>query len=141
MSDPVSDTGGLDDETLAFAARVFDLARDGDTEELGRLVDAGLPVNLTTGTGDTLLILAAYHRHPDTVASLVARGADVNKVNDRGQSALGAAVFRQDAASVRVLVAAGADPDAGRQSARATAAVFDLPEMAALLPPMGASGG
>jgi hypothetical protein len=126
-------TEQLDEETLAFAHRMFDLARSGHTEELAAQVDAGLPVNLTNDSGDTLLILASYHAHPDTVAALVQRGADVNRVNDRGQTALGAGVFRQSPEIVTTLLAAGADPDVGRQSAIATAAFFDLPEMLALL--------
>jgi len=64
---------------------------------------------------------------------LLAHGADPNRVNDRGQPALGAAVFRQDADAVRALLEAGADPHVGRQSGVATAQVFDLPEMLALL--------
>ncbi|GII21679.1 ankyrin repeat domain-containing protein [Planosporangium mesophilum] len=126
-------TEQLDEATLAFAHRMFDLARSGHTEELAAQVDAGLPVNLTNDSGDTLLILAAYHAHPDTVAALVQRGADVNRVNDRGQTALGAGVFRQNREIVTTLLAAGADPDAGRQSAIATASFFDLPEMLGLL--------
>jgi hypothetical protein len=51
----------LDEETLAFAGRMFDLGRSGQTDELAAYVDAGLPVNLTNDKGDTLLILAAYH--------------------------------------------------------------------------------
>ncbi|RQX18985.1 hypothetical protein DLJ57_28700, partial [Micromonospora chalcea] len=101
----------LDDETIAFAHRMFDLARAGATEELAANVDAGLPVNLTNAKGDTLLILAAYHAHPDTVAALLARGADPARVNDRGQTALAAAVFRRQEAAVRALLDAGADPD------------------------------
>ncbi len=126
-------TDGLDDATLAFAHRMFDLARSGSTAELAAQVDAGLPVDLTNDTGDTLLMLAAYHDHPDTVSALVARGADPNRANDRGQTALAAAVFRRNAVSVRALLDAGAAPDAGGPSALDTAAFFDLPEMAALL--------
>jgi ankyrin repeat protein len=96
-------------------------------------VDAGLPVNLTNDKGDTLLLLAAYHRHSETVAALLARGADHARINDRGQTALAAAVFRSSAASVAALLAAGADPDHGTPSAAATAAFYHLPEMTALL--------
>jgi uncharacterized protein len=124
---------GLDQATLAFAHRMFDLARGGVTDELAGYVDAGLPVNLTNDKGDTLLILAAYHDHPDTVAALLARGADHGRANDRGQTALAAAVFRRSAATVGALLAAGADPDAGSPSATETAAFFDLSEMADLL--------
>ncbi|MEU8072998.1 MULTISPECIES: ankyrin repeat domain-containing protein [unclassified Micromonospora] len=123
----------LDDETIAFAHRMFDLARAGATEELAANVDAGLPVNLTNAKGDTLLILAAYHAHPETVAALLARGADPARVNDRGQTALAAAVFRRQEAAVRALLDAGADPDHGGPSAVETARFFELPDMLALL--------
>ncbi|MFG3303386.1 ankyrin repeat domain-containing protein [Micromonospora chersina] len=123
----------LDAETLAFAHRMFDLARAGTTDELAANVDAGLPVNLTNGKGDTLLILAAYHAHPETVGALLARGADPARTNDRGQTALAAAVFRRNAEAVRALLDAGADPEHGDPSAVETARFFDLPEMLTLL--------
>ncbi|WP_408630927.1 ankyrin repeat domain-containing protein [Micromonospora coriariae] len=112
---------------------MFDLARAGSTEELAAQVDAGLPVNLTNDKGDTLLILAAYHAHPETVAALLTRGADHSRINDRGQTALAAAVFRSSADAVRALLAAGADPGHGNPSAAETAQFFDLPEMTELL--------
>ena len=123
----------LDPETIAFAHLMFDLARSGQADELTAYVDAGLPVNLTNDKGDTLLLLAAYHNHPETVVALLARGADHSRANDRGQTALAAAVFRQSAESVAALLAAGADPRHGNPSAAATADFFNLPEMAALL--------
>lgn len=127
------DAVSIDPEVIELAGRVFDLARSGGTGELVAYLDAGVPANLTNDKGDTLLILAAYHAHPDTVAALLAHGADHGRVNDRGQTALGAAVFRRSADAVRTLLAAGADPDLGRQSARATAAAFGLQEMSRLL--------
>lgn len=123
----------LTDDELAFLHAAFDLAREGQADRLAEHVDAGLPVNLTNSVGDTLLILAAYHGHPDTVRALLERGADHSRVNDRGQDALGAAVFRQSAQSVRALLDAGADPDHGPRSAREVAAYFDLKDMATLL--------
>jgi ankyrin repeat protein len=123
----------LDQETLAFARRVFDLAREGDAATLGEYVDGGLPVNLTNDKGDTLLILAAYYDRPAAMDLLLARGADHARVNDRGQTALAAAVFRRSEPIARALLAAGADPAHGNPSALATAEFFDLPEMAALL--------
>ena len=129
--------GGMSDEldagTLDFAHRMFELAREGETEELSAYVDDGLPVNLTNDKGDTLLILAAYHDHPQTVGALLERGADTERLNDRGQSALAAAVFRRSERGVLALLAAGADPDAGQPSARDMATFFELPEMAELL--------
>jgi ankyrin repeat protein len=123
----------LDADTIAFAHRMFDLAREGSTDELVSYVAGGLPANLTNDKGDTLLILAAYHNHPDTVAALLSHGADAARVNDRGQTALAAAVFRQSAQTVSTLLAAGADPADGSPNAIETAAFFGLPEMSALL--------
>ncbi len=123
----------LDAGTIAFAHRMFDLARSGATDELAGFVAAGLPPNMTNDKGDTLLILAAYHDHPATVAALLAHGADPHRVNDRGQTALAAAVFRRSRESVTALLAAGADPAGGNPSALETAAFFDLPEMTELL--------
>ncbi|BCJ56393.1 hypothetical protein Asp14428_78680 [Actinoplanes sp. NBRC 14428] len=123
----------LDAETIAFAHRMFDLARSGGTAELTGFLAQGLTPDLTNDKGDTLLILAAYHNHPAVVAALLAHGADPARVNDRGQTALAAAVFRRSAESVEALLAAGADPDGGAPSARETAAFFALPEMTALL--------
>jgi ankyrin repeat protein len=126
-------TDGLTAEELAFLQSAFDLAREGAVDELSSYVDGGLPVNLTNSTGDTLLILAAYHNHPATVRALLERGADTSRVNDRGQTALGAAVFRQSTESVTALLAAGADPEAGGRTAVEIATFFELPEMLALL--------
>ena len=50
-----------DPEVLQLAAKVFDLARHGDTDTLAAYVDAGVPANLTNDKGDSLLVLAAYN--------------------------------------------------------------------------------
>jgi ankyrin repeat protein len=125
--------GELSADELAFLQGVLDHAREGRTSELDEVIARGVPVNLTGGTGDSLLILAAYHDHPETVRMLLARGADPDRVNDRGQTALGAAVFRRSTESVTLLLDHGADPDAGGRSAREIAAFFALDEMTALL--------
>jgi ankyrin repeat protein len=127
----------LTDAELDFLRSVLDLARGGDTAALAETVDAGVPVNLTSGAGDSLLILAAYHDHPDTVRALLDRGADTARVNDRGQTALGAAVFRRSVESVTALLAAGADPALGGRSALDIARFFDLPDMLELLTASG----
>jgi uncharacterized protein len=123
----------IDPGVVELAGRVFDLARGGHIDELVRYVDAGVPVNLTNDKGDTLLILAAYHGHPEAVGALLDRGADHSRANDRGQTALAAAVFRQSTDTVTRLIDAGADPDAGGPSARATAIFFELPAMVEVL--------
>lgn len=123
----------LTDEELRLLSSTFEHARDGELDELVRLLEAGVPANLTNSAGDTLLILAAYHLHAHLVRALLERGADHTRVNDRGQTALAAAVFRRDRDIVADLLRAGADPDLGAQSAVAVATFFDLPDMLALL--------
>jgi ankyrin repeat protein len=125
--------GDLSDDELAFLQSVLDYAREGQTSELASAIERGVPVNLTGGSGDSLLILAAYHDHPATVRILLEHGADPDRVNDRGQTALGAAVFRRSTESVNLLLDHGADPDAGGRSAKEIAAFFELGEMSELL--------
>jgi len=100
------------------------LARDGSTAELAEFLDHGYPVDLPDPAGNTLLMLAAYHGHLDTVRSLVGRGADVDRRNDRDQSPVAGAMFKGEDEVVRAIVAAGADLDAGSPTARETARMF-----------------
>jgi ankyrin repeat protein len=113
-----------DDDIAELAGRLFDMARAGEAVTLAAYVDAGAPVNLTNSAGDTLLMLAAYHGHPDTVRALIERGADVNRSNDRGQTPLAGAVFKGEDEVVRLLATAGADATAGTPTALDTAQMF-----------------
>ncbi|MGW1766717.1 ankyrin repeat domain-containing protein [Streptomyces sp. NPDC002073] len=113
-----------DPEILQLSAKVFDLARHGDTDTLAAYVDAGVPASLTNDRDDSLIMLAAYHGHVDAVLALLERGADPNHANDRGQTPLAGAVFKGEDEVVRVLLAHGADPDAGSPSAVEAAGVF-----------------
>ncbi len=118
------DTDGPDERLVDLAHQMFDLARAGAEDQLRAYIEAGVPVDLTDASGNTLLMLAAYHGHADTVAMLADQGADVNRVNDRGQSPLAGAVFKGENAVVASLLQAGADPDSGSPTARETAAMF-----------------
>ncbi len=130
---------GPDEEALSeLASRLFDHARRGRSAELIAYLDAGVPVDLANGTGDTFLMLAAYHGHPATVAALLGRGADADRLNDRGQSPLAGAVFKGEDEVVRLLVEAGADPAAGTPPAIAAARMFGREDYLDLL---GAAGG
>ncbi|GGC64697.1 ankyrin repeat domain-containing protein [Hoyosella rhizosphaerae] len=127
-------TQGDDDaELVEFATKLFGFARSGETENLVNYVDAGVPVNLTNENGDTLLMLASYHGHSETVSALVARGADVNRPNDRGQTPLAGAVFKGEDEVVRILVEAGANPTSGSPTALAAAHMFGRDDYLALL--------
>jgi uncharacterized protein len=122
-----------DDEVIAFATKLFGLAREGEAEQLAAYVDAGVDPNLSNHKGDSLVMLAAYHGHAAAVAALLERGADPNRPNDHGQMPLAGAVFKDEPDVIRALVAGGADPDAGQPSAVATAQMFERPDLLALL--------
>jgi ankyrin repeat protein len=113
-----------DPQLVELATKIFGFARAGDAANLGAYLDAGTPVNLANDKGDSLLMLAAYHGHADTVAMLLARGADPNLANDKGQTPLAGAVFKNEIAVVRALVGGGADPNAGQPTAVDTARMF-----------------
>lgn len=119
----------LDPRLIELAHQMFDLARDGSTEQLAAHIDAGVPVDLTDADGNTLLMLSAYHGHADTVAMLLGRGATVDALNDRGQSPLAGAVFKGESDVVAALLHGGADEAAGTPSARETAVLFGQEEM------------
>jgi ankyrin repeat protein len=128
-----ADPPEISDEVLEFAARMFDLARSGETALLVEYVEAGLPVNLTNSEGDSLLMLAAYHDRAETVQALLERGADANRINNRGQTILAAATFRGSADGVEMLLKAGADPYLGSPSAIEVARFFAYLDMVELL--------
>jgi uncharacterized protein len=124
MTDPEPDP-----DVLALAAKLFAAARAGDTATLTAYVDAGVPANLANDSGDTLLMLAAYHGHAEAVGALLERGADPGRLNDRGQSPIAGAVFKKEPVVVRALLDAGADPAAGRPSAIEAARMFGHDDM------------
>lgn len=125
------DTDGPDERLVELAHEMFDLARAGAEDQLRAYVEAGVPVDLTDASGNTLLMLAAYHGHAETVAMLAGLGADVNRANDRGQTPLAGAVFKGEPAVVAALLEAAADPDAGTPTARETAAMFGRDDLLA----------
>ncbi|WP_030810428.1 ankyrin repeat domain-containing protein [Streptomyces sp. NRRL F-2799] len=118
-----------DPQVVELATKIFDLARQGRTEELVAYVDAGVPVGLTNDRGDCLVMLAAYHGHADAVRALLQRGADADRINDRGQTPLAGAVFKGETAVIQALLDGGADPAAGTPSAVDTARMFGKIEL------------
>ncbi|WP_433874590.1 ankyrin repeat domain-containing protein [Sinomonas atrocyanea] len=113
-----------DDDVIALAGKLFDAARAGDETVLRAYLDAGAPASLANQSGDTLVMLAAYHGHAGAVRLLGERGADVEAANDRGQTPLAGAVFKDYGDVVDALLALGASPDAGTPSARQAAHMF-----------------
>lgn len=109
---------------LDLAAKLFNLAREGDTATLQQYISAGVPKNLTNATGDTLLMLTSYHGHAQTAKMLLDAGADPNALNDRGQSPIAGAIFKGYDDVVKVLYDAGADVAAGHPNAVDCARMF-----------------
>lgn len=122
-------TDGVDPDLVELATKLFELARTGEAATLAAYIDAGVPVNLSNDSGDTLLMLAAYHGHQAAVTALLERGADPDRANDRGQTPAAGAVFKGEDEILKALLAAGADPDAGTPSARESATVFGRTEL------------
>lgn len=118
------DASQLPTEALDLAAKLFDYARQGDTASLTQYLTAGIPPNLTNHEGNTLLMLAAYNGHPETVKLLLEKKADTNVLNGRGQSPIAGAVFKGYDDIVRLLVEAGADVRLGQPSAVDAAKMF-----------------
>ncbi|KAI9060809.1 ankyrin [Trametes sanguinea] len=126
----------LPQETLDFAHRMFDAARENNAELLMQAIEVGLPPNLTNDKGNTLLMLAAYNGHAALTRDLLAKGADPNRTNDQGQTPLAGAVFKGHDEVVRILVQGGANPRLGTPTAIQTARLFKKDE---LLQVMGAT--
>jgi uncharacterized protein len=131
----VAGDGEPDEDVVELATRLFGLAREGATETLAAYIDAGVSADLTNQSGDSLLMLAAYHGRAETVQALLARGADPDRANDRGQTPLAGAVFKSEVDVVRALVDAGADPAAGRPSALETASLFQRQDLVDMMRP------
>lgn len=120
-------------DPVELAHWLFDRARAGEAQRLGAYLEAGVPSDLTDSAGNTLLMLAAYHGNPDTVATLISHGGTVDARNDRGQTPLAGAVFQGYQQVAQVLLAHGADPDAGTPSARRAAYYFEQPDLIDLI--------
>jgi len=138
---PPADPSQLDDDTLDFASKVFQLARAGDTAELAALLSQGLPPNLRNERGDSLLMLASYNGHPDTTRLLLEHGADPELLNDAGQSPLMGSAFKGNTAIAAILLDGGAQPDGPGRDGKTPlmfAAMFNRVELVQLLLARGA---
>ncbi|KAF9222198.1 ankyrin [Gyrodon lividus] len=135
---PPPGMSSLPPDTIDFAQRMFDAAREGNSQLLLQAVDAGMPVNLTNAKGNTLLMLAAYAGHVELTRGLLLRNADPNRLNDLGQSIIAGAVFKAHDEVVRILASAGADPRSGKPTAIEAAHMFGRKDLMEIL---GAKAG
>ncbi|CAN5724948.1 ankyrin repeat domain-containing protein [soil metagenome] len=135
---PADGTGRAEGDLEELATRLFAMARSGETESLDAYVAAGVPPDLANDSGDTLVMLAAYHGHASTVAALLGRGALPDRPNDKGQTPLAGATFKGEADVMQALLDGGADPRAGQPTAVDTATMFGRDDLLALF---GEPGG
>src|SRR5665647_2289149 len=111
-----------DPQLVSIAHACFDFARAGDTARLRAYVEQGVPVNLTDATGNTLLMLSAYHGHAETVSACfdfaragdtarlrayVEQGVPVNLTDATGNTLLMLSAYHGHAETVSALVALG----------------------------------
>ena len=87
----------------------LDFAREGNTQELEKMITAGINVNLSTSKEDSLLMLASYNGNYETTKMLIANNADLNKVNARDQTPLEGVCFKGDLDILKLLVENGAN--------------------------------
>lgn len=78
----------MDKDAIAFAQGIFELARNGGTSMLRPMLEAGVPVNMRTSDGKSLLMLAASNSHADTVQLLLEKGANPELQDAEGNTAL-----------------------------------------------------
>lgn len=97
-----------DEDAIAFAQGLFELARNGGAGPLSVMLNAGVPVDMRTSSGDTLLMLACSNGHADTARVLLENGANPDLRNDQLQTPLMAAARSNQGAVIECLLEAGA---------------------------------
>mmetsp|Transcript_11806 Transcript_11806/g.15423 ORF Transcript_11806/g.15423 Transcript_11806/m.15423 type:complete len:229 (+) Transcript_11806:169-855(+) len=67
---------------------IFSYARHNRVEDLERLLDAGMPINIRDQYGNTVLAVACQNGHKRSAKLALRRGADINARNYRGNTPL-----------------------------------------------------
>jgi hypothetical protein len=91
------------------SATVASAARDGDVDEVRKLISAGNDVNVPEADGTSALLWAAHQGSPELVGLLLKAGADANVANNFGVTPLLEASRYGDAATIKALLEGGAD--------------------------------
>ena len=97
-----------DEDAVAFAQGIFELARNGAAGLLMPLLGAGVPVDIRTSEGESLLMLATANDHTQTVEVLLEQGANPNLADNQGQMV---AAGNNSVHLIEPLLAAGAKPE------------------------------
>ncbi|MCC7386607.1 MAG: ankyrin repeat domain-containing protein [Deltaproteobacteria bacterium] len=139
MDDPRAPSHN-DEEAQRLLQAAFDAARAGDSSQIGRLLDQGVPVNAQNERGDTMLMLASYHGHLAATELLLARGGDPMLRNASGQNPLAGAAFKGHLEIIRRLATQASVDEAGPDGKTALmfAAMFNKVDVVQLLLELGA---
>lgn len=112
---PVSGYGegsGPEEKTMDEAVEdIFSFSRHNRVEEIERLLDSGVPVNVRDHFGNTILAIACQNGHKRVLKAALRRGADINSRNYRGNTPLHFC-FRYGYGDTlgQYLISKGADP-------------------------------
>jgi len=129
-------------DVMVLSQAAFQHARAGEATRLDWLIGLGLPVNLATERGDSLLMLASYHGREEATRVLLRHRADTERTNDRQQTALAGVVFRGHLNIARMLLEHGArvdGVDSNGRTALMISAMLDRVDMLELLLQGGAA--
>ncbi|KAK7866736.1 hypothetical protein R5R35_003156 [Gryllus longicercus] len=89
---------------------LLEAAKEGRTDTVRELLDAGININFADSSGWTPLMWAAKKAHANLVSLLIERNADVNALTDKNSTALHAASFHDHSGlCVKLLIDAGAN--------------------------------
>ncbi len=94
-------------EELQILALEF--ARQGKTQDLKLMLEAGMSANLSDHKGNTLLMLASYNGNLETTKMLVDLKVEIDRKNDKGQTPLAGVCFKGYLDIAKVLVENGAN--------------------------------
>jgi ankyrin repeat protein len=97
-----------DEERYAqLQSMALKFAKNGNIDELSKMINSGLNVNTCDHKGNTLLMLASYNNQLEVVQFLIYNNAKVDKKNDKGQTPLSGVCFKGYFEMVKLLVEKG----------------------------------
>ena len=94
------------------ADSIWNVARQGKTNDIKRHLDAGVDVNARAPGGETPLFPAALAGQVESIKALIAAGADVQVINRGGDSPMHGAAFLGQIDAIKLLVESDADLNA-----------------------------
>jgi ankyrin repeat protein len=100
---------GKEKNIMEYKNMMLAESRNGNTEAVKQLLEAGTDVNAKNNLGDTPLMWAARYGHTETVKLLLESSADVNAHNNYGWTALMWAARYGHTETIKFLLEKGAD--------------------------------